>query len=69
MSRRPTFQRESRPPIDSPAAKAGAVNFLCGARSLDHVTAASLAHTYRLTERTADYLLWKARKDLEGANG
>jgi hypothetical protein len=53
------FHSYSPPGTDSPRAKANAVLFLVGARSLDNVTAQSLAHTYRLKPATAEQLLWQ----------
>lgn len=45
------------PGIDSAKARAGAQLFLSGARSLEHVTAESLARQYRLSPKVAEYML------------
>lgn len=57
--------KQARPAIDSADAKAGATNLLygCTLPALADKTAAGVAHSYHLTEKTAAYLLWKARRD------
>jgi hypothetical protein len=51
---RPEYTAPSR---DSDRAIAQATLFLCGARSIDGVTAESLARQYRLSPQRAEYLL------------
>lgn len=53
------------PAVDSPKAKAGAQLFLAGAKSLDHVTAESLASQYRLSLKLAEYMLTIANQRRE----
>jgi hypothetical protein len=52
------FSSYTVPGTDSPRAKAQAILFLVSARSLDNVTAQSLAHQFRLKAKTAEELLW-----------
>ena len=51
------FHSYKQPAKDSPKAIASATLFLCGAVSIDHVTAESLAHRYHLSLKRAEYLL------------
>lgn len=53
------------PAIDGTKARAGAQLFLSGARSLDHVTAESLARQYHLSPKLAEYMLVIARQRRE----
>ena len=50
---------------DSDRAKASATMFLCGARSIDHVTVDSLAADYRLSPKVAELLLIQTRQRRE----
>lgn len=61
MTRRWNFARKP-PAIDGPKARAQAVLFLTGARSLENVTPESLAASYRLSVKRAGELLELARR-------
>ena len=53
------------PAVDGQKSRAGAQLFLAGARSLDHITAESLARQYRLSPKIAEYMLTIARQRRE----
>mgnify|MGYP000445095519 CR=1 FL=1 len=56
----------SPPATDSPRAIANAVQFLIGARSIEHVTADGLARQYRLKPKRAECLLVQERQRRAG---
>lgn len=62
MRPRAHYSDYTPPATDSPRAKAQAVLFLVGARSLDRVTVEWFAHQYRLKPATAADLLARARE-------
>lgn len=59
------YDRYQLPGVDSDRARANAQLFLTGARSIDHVTVDSLARQYRLSAKTAEYMLTVARQRRE----
>ena len=64
MTRRGQQKRHgyTPPAVDSAKARAQAQLFLTGARSLAGVDAAYLARTYRLSLKTAEYMLTIAKQ-------
>ena len=68
MRARRSFSGFARKPpaIDGPKARAQAILFLTGARSLDHVTPEGLAASYRLSVKRAAAMLETARAQRNG---
>jgi hypothetical protein len=62
MQRRGKHYGYKPPGIDSPRARANATLFLCGAATVDEVTAEALAYRCRLRLKTAEAMLSQERQ-------